>query len=288
MVSRTARLQELCPERASIIQTRGHGHYTSGVLIALKVPAVFGAELDPDEILSNCQHLGAHAIELAASTVEALLGKPTVPSWWIEMPENGFETGALPLEEEILQDEIDLARQTYIARIRDWRGTVSLAPLEKLRTKYEDGGVRIATVNWTDLSRCSDAEVDYGFNVAKALGADALVTPLVVGEPRRLARFADRHARRIAFQNDIATRPADAEAALTHSPRNALSLDLHRWAAGGHGSPVPFLRQHVDRVIQVYVEAGDTGDEAGSEIAREVLDEIRANDWPLQVTIGLA
>jgi len=249
---------------------------------------VFGADLAPEEILAACRPLGIRAIELAASAVEAHLGKPTVPSWWLEMPENGFDTGALPLEEEILQDEVDLARQAFAARVREWRASVSLAPLEPLLRRCQDAGVRIAAIDAPDLATASDPEVDHAFRLAKALGAEALTMPLVVGEPRRLAPFAERHGMRVGFDNLLATRPADFASALAHSPRHGVSLDLEVWLAGGHGSPLPFLRQHAGHVIQVRVDAAALGGTKADEPAAEVLRDILDNGWPVRITLGLA
>jgi len=144
-------------------------------------------------------------IALAGSAIEALLGKPVVPASWIDMPEDSFETGALPLEEEILQDEVELARRTFAARVREWRTSVSLTPLDAVRTSYEQQGITIASVEWSGLADLSDEELDYCFAVAKRLGASTLSTPLVVGLPRRLTPFAERHAMRVQFAPATAT-----------------------------------------------------------------------------------
>jgi hypothetical protein len=248
---------------------------------------VFGANADLDDIIPNCVGLDVHDIELAATTVEALLGTPTVPGWWLEMPENGFDTGALPLEEEILHDEVTLARDTFDARVRDWRVSVPLTPLHALHRRHADAGVRIAVVAWPELSRMSDSEVDYAFNVATALGAGAISTPLVVGEPRRLASFAERHAIRVGFHGDTTTRPADFDGALAHSPWFAVSLDAQLTLTHDPGVLLPFVRQHVGRILQLRLDAAQIIDGPGAEVVHEMLRDIRSNDWPIQIAIGL-
>jgi hypothetical protein len=256
------------------------------VHIALRAPAVFGPNADLDDIIPNCLGLDVHEIELAATAVEALLGKPTVPAWWLEMPENGFETGALPLEEEILHDEVTLARHTFATRVRDWRASVPLTPLEAVHRRHEEGKVRIAVVTWPDLSRMSDIEVDYAFNLAATLRADAISTPLVAGEPRRLAPFAERHAMRVGFHGDMTTRPGDFDGALAHSPWFAASVDS-RVLGNLDLGVLPFLRQHVGRIFQLRVDAAELIDGPGGDVVRETLREIRSNDWRIQIAIGL-
>ena len=257
--------------------------------IALQAPEVFGvADLEPDEILSKCSGLGVTAVELAASAIENYLGKPSIARWSLEMPDDAFETGALPLEQEILQDELALARQTIDERVHEWRANASLAPLDALRQRAADAGVRIAIVWWPGLARLSDPDVDWCFMVAKTLGVPVLAMPLVVGDPRRLAPFADRHAMTVAFRGDGATRPSDVAAALKQSPWHAVSLDLRAWVSGGHRSPVPFLRQHAGRVIQLRIDATDVVAGPIADIVGEVLTEARAHAWAPLVTIGLS
>jgi hypothetical protein len=120
------------------------------------------------------------------------------------------------------------------------------------------------------------------------LGADALTTPFVVGEPRRLGPFAERHGMRVGFDNVLTTRPADLASSLAHSPRHGVSLDLDAWLTGGHGSPLPFPRQHASEVVQVRVNAADAGDAPAAAPVREVLRDIAASGWPMQITLGLA
>lgn len=256
--------------------------------IAVQAPDAFGvADLTIEDILSNCTRLGVTAVELAASIIEAYLGKPVMRSSLLETPNDLFETGALPLEQEILEDEIALAQQTIDERVRTWRASASLAPLGSIHDRVSTAGVRITTAWWPGLARLSDPEIDWCFGAVKMLGAHAITTPFVVGDPRRLAPFADRHGITVAFRGDGPTRPSGLEAALKHSPLHAVSVDLRACVRGGHGSPLPFLRQHAGRVAEVRIDACDLSGDPAAEIVSELLTEATANGWTLQLTIGL-
>jgi hypothetical protein len=266
----------------------------AGVQVGIAVPRSFGSDsLTVDEILDGGVRLGLSAIELCGHPVETLLGVPALPAISMALPEDAFESGLHPLEEEVLQDELELARTTFSGRRQRWRGAVSLGPLAALRRRYEAAGVRIEIVHWDGLVFLSDEEVDYGFRLAAALGARALSTDLVIGGPRRLGPFAERHRMWIGFRGNRTTDAAELEAAFSHGTFNGATFALGDWVAGGHGSPLPFLEQHAGRITQVHLDdrqADGASAPFGHGVApiRELLAEMRAHQWPFQATIAMA
>jgi len=264
------------------------------VQVGLAVPRSFGSDFLPlSEILARCVTLGIAAVELRAEPVETLLGTPVQPAVAMPPPGYAFGSGLHPLEEEVLQDELELARQTFADRRQRWRRDVSLTPLEAVRQEYGRAGVRIEIVRWDGLVFLSDEDVDYCFRCAAALGAGTLSTDLVMGGPRRLAPFAERYRLLLGFGGDRNTDAAELEAAFSHGRFNRASLDIGEWMAGGHGSPLPFLEQHASRITHVHLNdrhADGTGAPFGrGEVPiREVLAGMRAHQWPFQATIALA
>ena len=135
----------------------------------MNVPGSFAAPMTAGAgIVTRCRTLGISAIELGAPSIERALGAPVLPASAMPPPEDGFASGLHPLEEEVLQDEVDLALQTFAGQVRRWRREVSLTPLAAVRGEFDETGVRIEIVNWNGLIFLTDEEVDYSFRVTKA------------------------------------------------------------------------------------------------------------------------
>jgi sugar phosphate isomerase/epimerase len=274
-------------ERAEQQDAEKTGSRWGGVQVGLTVPGSLGTTyLSAGEIMAACVSLGVSAVELAAPPVETFLRAPVPPACSLPMPDDGLEVGLQPLEVEVMQDELDLARATFEDHLRRWRIGVSLAPLADLRREYEEAGVRIEIIRWTGLAVLSDDEVDYGFRVARALGARALSTGLSGGAPRRLARFAERHRTFVGFHGSPAPDAGEFESAFSHGSFIGANLDVARWAAAGYGSPVAFLAQHAGRITHVQVTDPKSEEERGDAPIREVLQAMRAKQWPFQATIA--
>jgi sugar phosphate isomerase/epimerase len=265
----------------------------TGIQIGLTVPHSLGTHhVSVDEILARAAALGVSAVELDAGVIERVLGAPVEPAL-LHPPEESYETGLLPIEEEVFEDELALARSTCAAHVREWRRTVPLGPLDPFRRQYEDAGIGIEIVRWDDLASLSDVEVEYGFRAAMALGARALSTELSTGGPRRLGPFADRHQLFVGFRGQEGTHPAVLEAAFSHGAFIGVSVDIGDWAAGGYGSPLPFLQQHVSRITHVHLTDRHAAEGArapfgtGDAPIREVLQAMRNNEWPFPAIIAL-
>jgi hypothetical protein len=265
----------------------------TGVRIGLTVPQSFGRpDLSIHEILARATEAGVGALELDVRAVETFLGAPIEPAL-LHPPEEDYETGLLPIEEEVFRDELALARHTFAASVRTWRASVSLAPLDACRRRFEEAGVRVAILRWEDLASVSDGEVEYGFRVARALGARAVSTDLSMSGPRRLGPLADRHEMFVAFRGQEGTHPAVLEGAFSHGAFIGVSVEIGDWVAGGYGSPLPFLTQHASRVTHVHLSDRRAADGTrapfgtGDAPIRDVLRAMRDNQWLFPAIVAL-
>jgi len=99
----------------------------------------------------------------------------------------------------------------------------------------------------------------------------------------------------VGYHGHAATGPADWEQAFGFSKFNGANLDLGHFVAGNNTSPIPFLRQHHDRITHIHVKdrkAGANGVDGvntpfgeGDTPVKQVLQTIRDNKWPIQATI---
>jgi sugar phosphate isomerase/epimerase len=239
----------------------------SGVRIGLNVPYNFGnPAMSGDEILQNCVRLGISAVELRSQPVEAFLG---VPAYLV-----GRGAGAAAAEE-----------------LRKWRLSVPMDKVKTFRRKYEDAGVRIEIVKFDGIYALTDDGVDYCFDLARTLGARAISCEISLDETKRLGRFADRHQMMVGYHGHTATTPRMWETAFSYARYNGANVDLGHFVAGNNTSPVPFIKQHHDRITHVHVkdrklnEGPNVPFGQGDTPIKEVLQLIRDNKWNIQATI---
>jgi hypothetical protein len=265
----------------------------AGVVIGLHVPHAFGARpLDPDEILRRLVELDVRVAVIDAASLERALGAPAEPDV-LHPPELGEEHGLIPLEQVVFDEALAVGRAAFAEKMRAWRTGVDLAPLAALHDRWMAAGVRLAAVDWPQLTTLGDDEVEYAVRAAAAVGAGAVATELSLGAPERLAPMAERHGVTIAFHAADGGDPADVETALGYSPFIGADVDLGQWLVAGHGSPVAFLARHADRIALVRLTDRRTSDGAltwfgeGESPIREVLDALRTHAWPFPAVVEI-
>ena len=277
---------------ASVLQSARPDSWWAGVQVGMNVPYNFGGRTMPvDEILSRSVQLGVSALELRAQPVETYLGAPVLPPAVTAPPGKAAEAGLVELEQEVLRDSLELAKKTFASNLRSWRASVDLARAAALRRRYEEAGVRIEIVKWDNLGAMADEELDYAFRLTKALGGRALSTEISAAGPPRLAPVAERHQMFVGLHGHASTGAAQYDAAFRHGPFIGANVDIGHWVAGGHGSPLPFLREHAARVTHIHVK--DRKANGGPNVpfgegdtpVREVLQTMRDNRWPFQATV---
>ena len=240
----------------------------AGVQIGLNVPYSFASPImSGDDILKSCVQLGLSGVELRTQPVETFLGLPMI---------------------EKAQDRAESAKQ-----VREWRKTVSLDRVKDFRAKYETAGVLIEIVKVDGICTMSDEEIDYAFALAKALGGRAISTEISKKEEemKRVGQFADKHQFMVGYHGHATTTPEHWEAAFAMAKFNGANVDLGHFVAGNNTSPVPFLKEHHERVTHVHVKdrkfnnGPNTPFGEGDTPIVEVLRLIRDNKWDMQATI---
>lgn len=232
-----------------------------GVQIGLNVPYSFSnPTMSGEEILKNCVELGISGVELRTQPVESFLGAPAKVS---------------------------------AGELADWRKSVSTDRAKEFRKKYEDAGVLIEIVKVDGIFKMTDAELDYVFNLTKALGGRAISTEISKSDAdhKRVGQFADKHQLMVGYHGHATTTPEDWEKAFALSKFNGANVDLGHFVAGNNTSPVPFIKEHHDRITHVHVKdrkmhnGGNTPFGEGDTPIAEVLRLIRDNKWPIRATI---
>jgi sugar phosphate isomerase/epimerase len=254
----------------------------AGVQIAMNAPYNFGNNnMSADETLARCVQLGVSAVELRSQPVEGFLGVP--PDLVKAAAPGGRAASRTP-------DEV-AAQKAAAEKLRAWRVAAPMARAVEFRRKYEDVGVFIEIVKFDAVYTRSDDELDYCFTLAKTLGARAVSCEIDVAGTKRVGQFADKHRLMVGYHGHAETGPADWEQAFSHAAHNGANLDIGHFVAGGHGSPIPFLKQHHARITHIHVkdrklnEGPNVPFGTGDTPIVDVLRLIRDNKWNIQATI---
>ncbi len=247
----------------------------AGVQVGLNVPYNYGNNNMPiDQVLANTLALGVNALELRGQPIEAFLGAPPTPP----NPAAGRE----PAPEAVAAAEA----------LRAWRSSASLEKAAELRRTFDTAGVLIEIVKWDGVFRMSDAELDYIFQLSKALGAKALSTEIgTVDQTRHVGQFADRHELFIGYHGHASTGIADYAAPFASAKFNGANVDIGHFVAGWNTSPASFIAEHAARITHLHIKdrRRDNGPNTpfgeGDTPIREILQMMRDRKFTFQATL---
>ena len=249
----------------------------AGVQVGMNVPYNFGPTpvLTSDEILEKCIQLGVSGVELRSQPVEAFLG---VPANLVVARGRGTPAPDPAVQKANAED------------LRKWRVAVPMGKVKDFRKKWNDAGVLIDIVKYDGIYNFSDDVLDYAFELATNLGARAISCEIDVPQTKRVGQFADKHKMMVGYHGHTATGPAQWEEAFGYAKYNGANLDIGHFVGGQKTSPVPFLKQHHDRITHIHVKDKTLDDKnvpfgQGDTPIKEALQTIRDNKWPIQATI---
>jgi sugar phosphate isomerase/epimerase len=272
----------LSPSSVPAFQARPNSR-VRGVMIGMNVPYNFGGRSMPvDEIIQNCVKLDVSGVELRTQPVEAFLG---VPEHLVAAGRGGGRAAAPPTPEQ------EAARKANAEELRKWRLAVPMEKVRSLRKKFDDAGVLVEIVKVDGIFAMTDDVVDYEFTLAKNLGARAISTEIAVPDTKRLGQFADKHKMMVGYHGHATTSAADFETVFSYAALNGANLDIGHFIAGQNASPVPFIKQHHDRITHIHVKDRKLNNGPnvpfgqGDTPIKEVLLLIRDNKWNIQATL---
>ncbi len=139
----------------------------------------------------------------------------------------------------------------------DWRLSASMDRFIALRKMFNDAGVNIHIVKFGDIGNAGmpDEQIEYYFQVAKALGAKGITREISEEAAKRLGPAADKHEIMIGFHNHTQLTPTtyDGEI-LSHGKYLGINLDIGHYVAGSNHSPIPLIEKHQDRILSLHIK----------------------------------
>ncbi len=194
--------------------------------------------------------------------------------------------------------EQQAAQQEQADKLKAWRTSVSMDAFKKLRKMYNDAGVTIYA--WKQLSaNMSDAEFEYIFNVAEALGCTHTTLELLTDEAqlKRVGDFAMKKKVYAAYHTHGQGSMTAFDQAFALSKGNMANVDFGHWVAAGNvgGTPMQFLEKHHARISSFHLKDRTTPANCalnlpwgtGETPIKEILQLVRKNKWKIPASIEL-
>jgi sugar phosphate isomerase/epimerase len=233
-----------------------------GALGAKRINSVFGgvrigaitysfnriASPDPLAIVRAFVEVGLGEAELMSNHCEALAGAPQMPSG------GGGGRGTPPTPEQQAE------RQAALAKLAQWRASTSAQTWKAVTRKFNDAGVRVTLLCYNMQDSMKDADIEYGFSMAKGLGVKGMTTSTTLTMAKRIAPVADKHKLLVGYHGHDATNDPNQTATLesyatlmSYGKYNGINLDIGHFTAAGYDA-VAFIQQHHDKITNLHIK----------------------------------
>jgi sugar phosphate isomerase/epimerase len=236
-----------------------------------------------DKVLNNLVQLGISAFEMQDLRAEIYAGAPSQ----VRTGYSGSPSAAKITPEE---------RRKFADDLKQWRFSAPFDKFRALRQLYNDAGVSIYAFRLANVSKLfSDAEYDYFFKAAQALGANQITAelPESLELTKRVSEFAAQYKIRMGYHNHTQVNSHSWDATLAQSPWNGINFDVGHYAAAVSESPVPFIRAHHDRITSLHLKDRKYGTHGGENMPwgegdtplKEILKLVQKEHYPFPASI---
>jgi sugar phosphate isomerase/epimerase len=178
-------------------------------------------------------------------------------------------------------------------QLRSWRLETPLAHFSAIRKKFNSANITIRAFNYSFNDSFTEPEIDRGFEMARALGAEFITASSTLSAAERVAPFAEKHKMVVAMHNhsnvkdpnEFAT-PESFAAAQKLSKYFRVNLDIGHFTAANFDA-VAYIREHHATITNLHIKdrKRDQGDNLpwgeGNTPIREVLQLLKQNKWPI-------
>ncbi len=197
--------------------------------------------------------IGLGEAELMSNHAEGAIGAPT------QGPPRGGGGGPQQMTPE-QRAAFRAEQQKHAVALRTWRLSAPIGRFKEVRKKFEDAGITLALLCFNMNQNTTDDEIEYGFQMAKALGVRAITTSTQVSVAKRVAPFADKHEIMVGFHghsnltdpNEFAT-PESFATAMSHSKYHGVNLDIGHFTAANFDAAA-YIKEHHDRITNIHLK----------------------------------
>jgi sugar phosphate isomerase/epimerase len=197
------------------------------------------------------------------------------------------------------QAAMQAAQRARSEELRKWRLSVSMDKFKDVRKKFDKAGIDLALLCFNMQDSMADEEIDYAFQMAKALRAKAITTSTTVSMSKRIAPVADKHKMLIGYHghdqtsdpNQFATLESYATA-FGYGKYNGVNLDIGHFTASNYDA-IAFIKEHHARITNLHVKdrkkdhGPNTPFGQGDTPVKDVLQLLRKSKYPFPANIEL-
>jgi sugar phosphate isomerase/epimerase len=143
--------------------------------------------------------------------------------------------------------------------LTNWRETVSLDEMAKVRKKFDAAGIELYAYNYSFRDNFTDKEIERGFQMTQAMGVKFITASATVSVVPRIDPMAEKYKIKVGFHghdhtenpNEFSTPESFAKAMDGHSKYMCVNLDIGHFTAAGF-DPVDYLEKHHDRIVTLH------------------------------------
>jgi sugar phosphate isomerase/epimerase len=229
-----------------------------------------------DAVVKACIECGIGEVELFAPQVE---------------PQ--FNSGARGRRGDPPSPEAIAAREN----LRKWRLDTPLDHFRGLKRKFDAAGITIYAYNYSPNASFTDAEIERGFEMTRALGAEIITASTTLDVAKRIAPAAEKHKMVVAMHghsntsdpNEFAT-PDSFAAAMKMSKLFKVNLDIGHFTAANFDA-LAYIREHHADITNLHLKdrRKNQGDNVpwgeGDTPIREALQLLKREKWPIRAYV---
>jgi sugar phosphate isomerase/epimerase len=181
--------------------------------------------------------------------------------------------------------------------LRRWRLETPLDHFLDIKRRFNAAGISIFAYNYSFNDSFTDAEIDRGFAMTRALGAEIITASSTLSVAKRVAPFAETHRTVVAMHghsntsdpNEFAT-PESFDAAMKLSKFFKVNLDIGHFTAANFDA-VAYIREHHASITNLHLKdrRKNQGDNVewgqGDTPIGAVLKLLKAERWPIPAYI---
>jgi sugar phosphate isomerase/epimerase len=181
--------------------------------------------------------------------------------------------------------------------LRAWRLKTPLDHFRAIGKKFKSAGITIYAYNYSPNGSFTDDEIDRGFEITKALGAEIITASATLEAAKRMVPFAEKHRMVVAMHNhsqvdnpnEFATTESLATA-LALSKYFKINLDIGHFTAANYDA-VAYIREHHDRITNLHLKdrKKNQGDNVpwgmGDTPIKEALQLLKREKYPIRAYV---
>ena len=219
-------------------------------------------QMKAEEVIPAFVSIGLGECELMSDHCEALAGAPAQPAFGgggrggPGGPGGGRGTPPSP-EEQAKRAE---ARKASMEALTKWRMSTSPATFKGVKKQFNDAGINVEILCFNQRMTATDDEIDYAFQMAKALEVKAISCSSTIDFAKRVAPFADKH--KIIWaghgHDDVKnpqefSSPDRFETIMSFSKYIGVNLDIGHFTAAGFDA-VEYMKKIHSRITNIHLK----------------------------------